>query len=101
MVICGVSCVYRTSLAIPLVSGMVVSRRTLGSLVRQTAINLARRKRLENEVYVPDQQTLDLLKLKRISHQGFWLAHYTQADVLCFSLNKFIWPQFQYPISVT
>lgn len=39
----------RISMAIPLVDGMVVSRRTLGSMVRQTAINIGRRKRLESE----------------------------------------------------
>ena len=42
--------IFRTSLAIPLVDGMVVSRRTLGALVRQTAVNICRRRRLENEV---------------------------------------------------
>ena len=40
-------------MAIPLVDGMVVSRRSLGILVRQTAINICRRKRLESELYVP------------------------------------------------
>ena len=39
-------------MAIPLVDGMVVSRRSLGTLVRQTAINICRRKRLESELYV-------------------------------------------------
>ncbi|XP_056022408.1 ral GTPase-activating protein subunit beta-like isoform X3 [Ostrea edulis] len=43
----------RISMAIPLVDGMVVSRRTLGSMVRQTAINIGRRKRLESESYQP------------------------------------------------
>ena len=37
----------------PLVDGMVVSRRTLGSLVRQTSLNVATRKRLEQENYQP------------------------------------------------
>jgi len=37
--------------ATPLIDGMVVSRRVLGDLVRQTALNMARRKRLENEKY--------------------------------------------------
>ena len=36
-------------LAGPLIEGMVVSRRTLSSLVRQTAVNLCIRHRLENE----------------------------------------------------
>ncbi|KAJ8016428.1 hypothetical protein DPEC_G00007110 [Dallia pectoralis] len=41
------------SLVIPLVDGMVVSRRALGFLVRQTVINVCRRKRLESETYSP------------------------------------------------
>ncbi|KAL3873490.1 hypothetical protein ACJMK2_036600, partial [Sinanodonta woodiana] len=40
----------RITMAIPLVDGMVVSRRCLGTLVRQTAINICRRKRLESEL---------------------------------------------------
>ncbi|XP_059176419.1 ral GTPase-activating protein subunit beta-like isoform X2 [Physella acuta] len=43
----------KMSIAIPLVDGMVVSRRTLGSMVRQTAINICRRRRLESESYQP------------------------------------------------
>ncbi|KAJ8308235.1 hypothetical protein KUTeg_013109 [Tegillarca granosa] len=43
----------RISMAIPLIDGMVVSRRTLGNMVRQTAINICRRKRLESETYQP------------------------------------------------
>ncbi|XP_046372123.1 ral GTPase-activating protein subunit beta-like isoform X1 [Haliotis rufescens] len=43
----------KMSMAIPLVDGMLVSRRTLGTLVRQTAINICRRKRLESESYQP------------------------------------------------
>ncbi|XP_074641925.1 ral GTPase-activating protein subunit beta-like [Tubulanus polymorphus] len=43
----------RMSLAGPLVDGMIVSRRTLGSLVRQTSINICKRKRLESDVYQP------------------------------------------------
>lgn len=41
----------RTSLATPLVDGMVVSRRVLGSMVRQTALNICRRRRLDNDRY--------------------------------------------------
>ena len=40
---------FRINKAIPLIDGMVVSRRTLGPMVRQTAINIGRRKRLESE----------------------------------------------------
>ncbi|CAL8111145.1 unnamed protein product [Orchesella dallaii] len=43
----------RMGLATPLIDGMVVSRRVLGNLVRQTSLNMARRKRLENESYQP------------------------------------------------
>ncbi|XP_030759935.1 ral GTPase-activating protein subunit beta isoform X2 [Sitophilus oryzae] len=43
----------RVSLASPLVDGMIVSRRSLGSLVRQTAMNMARRKRLDSDNYQP------------------------------------------------
>ncbi|CAG2064241.1 unnamed protein product, partial [Timema podura] len=39
----------RAGLATPLVDGMVVSRRVLGSLVRQTALNTCRRRRLDND----------------------------------------------------
>lgn len=39
--------------ALPLVDGMVVSRRVLGVLIRQTALNLCRRRRLEAEMCPP------------------------------------------------
>lgn len=42
----------RVGLACPLVDGMVVSRRALGPLVRYTALNMARRRRLDSERYV-------------------------------------------------
>ncbi|KAK6303104.1 hypothetical protein J4Q44_G00255580 [Coregonus suidteri] len=41
------------SMVIPLVDGIVVSHRALGFLVRQTVINVCRRKRLESETYSP------------------------------------------------
>lgn len=43
----------RMSLALPLVDGMVVSRRTLGTLVRQTALNMCRRRRLDTDSCQP------------------------------------------------
>ncbi|XP_058804059.1 ral GTPase-activating protein subunit beta isoform X2 [Phymastichus coffea] len=43
----------RMNLATPLIDGMIVSRRALGSLVRQTALNIGRRKRLDNDSYHP------------------------------------------------
>lgn len=42
----------RVGLASPLVDGMVVSRRALGPLVRHTALNMARRRRLDSERYI-------------------------------------------------
>ena len=44
---------FRMSLATPLVDGMVVSRRAVGPLVRQTALNMCRRRRLEKDSYQP------------------------------------------------
>lgn len=41
----------RINVATPLVDGMVVSRRVLGPLVRQTALNMAKRRRLDQESY--------------------------------------------------
>lgn len=38
--------------AVPLVDGMVVSRRSLGHLVRQTAVNVFKRRQLDSELYV-------------------------------------------------
>ncbi|XP_034475060.1 ral GTPase-activating protein subunit beta isoform X4 [Drosophila innubila] len=43
----------RMSFATPLVDGMVLSRRVVGNLVRQTALNISRRRRLDNESYQP------------------------------------------------
>ncbi|XP_058062328.1 ral GTPase-activating protein subunit beta isoform X2 [Anopheles bellator] len=45
--------VGRMNFAIPLVDGMVVSKRVIGSLIRQTACNMAKRKRLDNDSYQP------------------------------------------------
>ncbi|KAL8179297.1 UNVERIFIED_CONTAM: hypothetical protein K2H54_062612 [Gekko kuhli] len=41
------------NMVIPLVDGMIMSRRALGFLVRQTVINICRRKRLESDSYNP------------------------------------------------
>ncbi|CAH1959125.1 unnamed protein product [Acanthoscelides obtectus] len=43
----------RVGLASPLVDGMVVSRRSLGPLVRYTTLNMARRRRLDSDSYQP------------------------------------------------
>ncbi|KAL1398527.1 hypothetical protein pipiens_008896 [Culex pipiens pipiens] len=39
--------------ALPLIDGMVVSKRVIGSLIRQTAYNMAKRRRLDNDSYQP------------------------------------------------
>lgn len=44
--------VGRVSLASPLVDGMVVNRRSLSPLVRYTALNMSRRRRLDSERYI-------------------------------------------------
>ncbi|KAB7493803.1 Ral GTPase-activating protein subunit beta [Armadillidium nasatum] len=41
------------NLAGPLVDGQVISRRVLGALVRQTALNMCKRRRLESDSYQP------------------------------------------------
>ena len=41
------------NLATPLVDGMVISRRSVGSMVRQTASNMCRRRRLDTDTYQP------------------------------------------------
>ncbi|KAK7085954.1 hypothetical protein SK128_026619 [Halocaridina rubra] len=43
----------KLSMAGPLIDGQVVSRRVLGTLVRQTALNMCKRKRLESDSYQP------------------------------------------------
>jgi len=45
--------VFGTSVGGPLVDGMVVSRRVLGTMVRSTALNFCRRRRLEIDNYSP------------------------------------------------
>jgi len=43
----------RMSLATPLIDGMIVSRRSLGPLVRQTCLNMIKRKKLDCDSYHP------------------------------------------------
>ena len=50
----------------PLVDGMVVSRRTLSVLVRQTAVNMCHRHRMENDGLVPELMGL-ALELKGVA----------------------------------
>lgn len=55
-------------LATPLIDGAVVSRRSLGSLVRQTAINVSRRRRLDSDSYQPPH-VRRRIKLQDILHK--------------------------------
>lgn len=55
-------------LATPLIDGAVVSRRSLGPLVRQTAINVSRRRRLDSDSYQPPH-VRRRLKLQDILHK--------------------------------
>lgn len=41
----------RMNFATPLVDGMIINRRVIGMLVRQTAFNMAKRKRLDSDSY--------------------------------------------------
>ncbi|XP_055299226.1 ral GTPase-activating protein subunit beta isoform X12 [Sitodiplosis mosellana] len=43
----------RMNFASPLVDGMVVNKRTVGILIRQTVYNMAKRRRLDNDLYQP------------------------------------------------
>lgn len=54
--------------ATPLVDGAVVSRRSLGPLVRQTAINVSRRRRLDSDSYQPPH-VRRRLKLQDMLHK--------------------------------
>ncbi|XP_066907486.1 ral GTPase-activating protein subunit beta isoform X3 [Halyomorpha halys] len=56
----------RPCVATPLVDGIVVSRLKVGDLVRQTVLNICRRKRLDNESYQPPH-TRRRLKIQEIS----------------------------------
>lgn len=40
----------RMNFATPLIDGMVVSKRTVGTLIRQTVYNMAKRRRLDNDM---------------------------------------------------
>uniref|UniRef100_A0A336MB89 CSON013173 protein n=1 Tax=Culicoides sonorensis TaxID=179676 RepID=A0A336MB89_CULSO len=43
----------RVNFATPLIDGMILSKRVVGNLVRQTCLNMSRRRRLDNDVYQP------------------------------------------------
>ena len=58
----------RTIASSPLVDGMIVSRRALGPLVRQTSLNVASRKRLEQENYQPSHVRRKI-KIQELAHK--------------------------------
>lgn len=45
----------RINIAIPLVDGMIVSRRSAGQLIRQTVLNICKRRRLDSDRLVKSQ----------------------------------------------
>lgn len=51
----------RVGLASPIIDGMVISRRALGPLVRHTALNMARRRRLDSDRYFSFQVSFKLV----------------------------------------
>ncbi|XP_032591658.1 ral GTPase-activating protein subunit beta isoform X8 [Drosophila grimshawi] len=77
----------RMSFATPLVDGMVLSRRVVGNLVRQTALNISRRRRLDNDNYQPPHvrrrlKVQDIVqKYKMDLSEAELLAHLFQRSV--------------------
>lgn len=71
----------RMNFASPLIDGMVVNKRTVGTLIRQTVYNLAKRRRLDNDLYQPPHvrrrlKTLDMVhKYKLDMSEPELLAH--------------------------
>ncbi|XP_075220156.1 ral GTPase-activating protein subunit beta isoform X3 [Lycorma delicatula] len=75
----------RMSLATPLVDGMVISRRVLGSLVRQTALNMCRRRRLDNDNYQPPHVRRRLKVQEMVSK---YRCEMTQPELLTYLLSN-------------
>lgn len=71
----------RMNFATPLVDGMVVNKRTVGTLIRQTVYNMAKRRRLDNDLYQPPHvrrrlKALDIVhKYKMDMSEPELLAH--------------------------
>lgn len=71
----------RMHFAIPLVDGMVANKRVIGTLVRQTVCNMAKRRRLDNDLYQPPHvrrrlKVLDMIhKYKVEKSEAEILAH--------------------------
>jgi len=78
----------KMSLATPLVDGMVVSRRAVGPLVRQTALNMCRRRRLEQDSYQPPHVRRKL-KIQDLVQK--YRSHMTEAE---FFAHLFISPTY-------
>ncbi|XP_046680687.1 ral GTPase-activating protein subunit beta isoform X3 [Homalodisca vitripennis] len=74
----------RMSIATPLVDGMVISRRVVGSLVRQTALNICRRRRLDNDSYQPPHVRRRMKVQELVSK---YRCELTQSELLTYLLT--------------
>jgi len=78
----------RISEAGPLVDGMVISRRLLGHLVRQTAVNIFKRRYLDTDPYVLNNT---IHQSEAINEITFWmLADNVNNDHDCIKPNQLI-----------
>ncbi|XP_050531868.1 ral GTPase-activating protein subunit beta isoform X2 [Daktulosphaira vitifoliae] len=75
----------RTSIATPLVDGIVISKDVVGSMVRQTALNICRRKRLENDSFQPGH-IRRRLKIQEIL--GKYQIKMTKPELYTYLLNN-------------
>ncbi|KAI5710614.1 hypothetical protein M8J75_010125 [Diaphorina citri] len=75
----------RLNLATPLVEGMVVSRRVVGDLVRQTALNMCRRRRLDSDSYQPPHVKRKLKIQEMVSKYQIQMS---QPELLTFLLSN-------------
>jgi len=75
----------KMNFATPLVDGMVVSRRAVGPLVRQTALNMCRRKRLEADTYQPPHVRRKL-KIQEMVQK--YRSHMTEAEFYAHLFNS-------------
>uniref|UniRef100_A0A1B6CX62 Rap-GAP domain-containing protein n=1 Tax=Clastoptera arizonana TaxID=38151 RepID=A0A1B6CX62_9HEMI len=75
----------RMSIATPLVDGMIISRRVAGTLVRQTALNICRRRRLDNDSYQPPHVRRRMKVQELVSK---YHCEMTQPELLTYLLNE-------------
>nr|XP_018899097.1 PREDICTED: ral GTPase-activating protein subunit beta isoform X2 [Bemisia tabaci] len=75
----------RMSVATPLVDGMVISRRVAGTLVRQTALNMCRRRRLDSDSYHPPH-VRRRLKIQEIANK--YHIQMTPPELLTYLINQ-------------